>query len=202
MRTLSLSLLTCAHFLAPTMAHAGANAGASVYLSWKGQTSTDLPSPADGQVVYVNFKNLTQYKGGEVTIIWTPDSGCTESTGLAHGDLTYPTSGSCPLNRGNVVPVFDTDGPGVIRVAWANGLGASTCTSGVAVAIPFLFNGCSSVGGCFGIVSARVIDGANVQDEASISGTGLTFRGGSATDCKPGPRGRSWAKIKSIYGHK
>ena len=46
MRTLSLSLLTCAFILAPTMAHAGANAGAVAYLSWKGQTSTDLPSPA------------------------------------------------------------------------------------------------------------------------------------------------------------
>lgn len=203
MRTLSLSLLTCALLLAPTMAHAGANAGAVAYLSWKGQTSTDLPSPADGQVVYVNFKNLTDYKGGEVLLIWTPDSGCTESTGLAHGDLSYPTSGACAINRGTVVPIVAADGPGVLHVAWASDK-SSTCTSGIAVAIPFQFGGCSSEGGCLNIASALVIDGQgqNLQDVATVSGTGLTFRGGSATDCKPGPRGRSWAKIKSIYGHK
>ncbi len=200
MRRWSLSLLTCALFLAPTMAHAGANGGASVFLTWAGKTGSDLASPADRQAVQVNFKNLAAFKGGEVVLVWTPDSGCSGSAGLEHDGLSYPTSGACAINRGQVVPVIDVDDRGIIHVAWANSLGASTCTSGVGFTMPLLFDGCASAGGCIGILSARVLDNENLQDEASISGAILTFRGGSTGDCKPGPRGRSWAKIKSIYG--
>ena len=200
MRSSNLSLLTCALLLAPGLAHAGANSGASAFLTWAGKTSSDLPSPGATEKVLVNFDHLSEFKGAEVILVWTPDSGCTNSIGLEHQDLSFRTSGTCSyLNRGTPVPIITADGPGILRVAWANS-GIATCTGGVGLVIPFDFSACPSQGGCFGLASALVLDQANLVDTASLSGSGLTFRGGSATDCKPGPRGRTWAKIKSIYG--
>lgn len=203
MRNRGLSLLTCALLFAPSLAHAGANGGATAFLSWAGKTSTDLPSPTGTQNVYVNFDHIADFKGAEVVVIWTPDSGCSSNTGLSHMDLLFRTSGACTyLNRGTPVPIITDDGPGVLHVAWANSGSNSTCTSGVGLVIPFDFSSCGSQGGCMNLVSAIVLDHNNELDTVSLSGSGLTFRGGSATDCRPGPRGRTWAKIKSIYGHR
>ncbi len=208
MRKIGISLVTCALFVAPAVALAGANAGATAYLSWAGRSTSDLPSPGATQIVNVVFDRVTSFKGGEFVIVWTPDTGCTTGSGMDLASYRAPTAskGACTnLNLPGTEGISALEVSrvaGVAHYAWACPTANTSCTSGIGFSLTFDFTSCPNAGGCMGLQAVQVIDDKNEIDTVSIKGDGLTFRGGSAGDCRPGPRGRTWGKIKSIYGRR
>ena len=187
-------LAACALLCLAPLARAGANTGATASLAWSGTSATDLASPGAVQTIDVHFGHLTEFKGAEIDLVWAPEDACVQTV-----SRLFRTSASCAyLNRGTAVPIVTTDDPGHLHLAWACN-GTAQCTDGIGLQLQFDLSSCGDAAGCFGLTKALVLDGQNATDACQVTGVPLTFRGGSADYCRPGPRHTVWGKIKSIY---
>jgi hypothetical protein len=78
------------------------------------------------------------------------------------------------------VPVTTVDDPGHLHVAWANDQTNTSCTAGGnIIVLTFEYDGCEDAHGCLSLNSLTLLDGDNVEDDATISGTTATILGGS-----------------------
>lgn len=193
MRTrMVLAAIACALAVCAGSSRAQNNPNARAGLSWSASPGVlDLSSPSALPSLYVQFSGLTQFKGGEVNITWSP-AGDARSC-AAHVGTLYRTSGDCTyLNRGTSVPIVGADDPGHLHIAWANNAVAQ-CASGVGLVLQFEMDGCADFAGCFSLTAAWVLDGANSVNFCQLSNAQVTVRGGP---CGPAS---SWGKIKSLF---
>ena len=196
LRTLVLS--ACALVVVSAEAGAGANPAAQATLSWTQTGATaDIAHPAAVQSLYVRFSGLTQFKGAEVDVIWSPADA--HGTCAALAGSQFRTSADCTfLNRGTAIPIVDTDEPGRYHMAWANTL-TSQCEAGIGVVLQFDFSSCTDFAGCYALAHAFVLDDANAIDECTLVANRLTVAGGGLGSCGPESKSATWGHIKSIF---
>jgi hypothetical protein len=198
MLLLSLGLLC----LAGT-AFAGANAGASAYLSWNPTSNVTDTNAGAMNNLYVRYVAATgqtlSFKGGEIDLIWNPPGdggGCFDHIGTSYKTSSGTT---CTyLNRGNVVPVVTDDSPNHYHVAWASNSAFTGCTAGAGIQVQFETDLCADPRGCFNLTQALILDASNAVDVCAVMGPTATVGGGigfCATPVEPS----TWGKIKALY---
>ena len=203
--TLSLALATLALAAFATTTHAGANQGATAYLSWSPTALlTDQPCAAINTLyVHVSRSGGISFRGGEIDLTWDPASnglGCMDHIGTIYKTSTGTT---CTyLNRGSVVPVVTADDANHFHVAWATNTLLTSCTQGNIVVVQFESDLCTTCGACFSLNFVLLQDSASLLDTATITSGVVTLGGGGGHNCQlvTPAQPTTWGQVKSLYG--
>ena len=194
-----------ATLLCTTVAHAGSNAGAQVYLSWNPTSQVSDANPAAVNYLYiraVRSGGLT-FSGGEIAISWDPATNFA-GTCFAHIGTAYKTSSGATctyLNRGTATPIVVTDDISEFHVAWSNNAASTGCTSGAIIQVQFETDGCVQGQGCFALNYAALLDTSGRIDQATISNAIVTIGGGGSHTCDgyTPVRSTTWGAVKALW---
>ncbi len=191
-------LLSC---MIPSGALAGKNVGGKALLSWSATSQVTDIAGVETPALYVRFTNISEFKGAEVNLVWSPEGNQMDCFTVAA--VSYRTSTTCTyLNRGLIVPIVVTDEPGHYHVAWANSKCLTSCTDGAALQLLLDDTSCAATPGCFRLTQALALDCNNVVDELNVSDAVCSVNGGDGGPFCPPPdpvEPKTWGGIKALY---
>ncbi len=176
----------------------GLNFGGQAYLSWsRDATVRDITTACGDVNLYLKLSNITEIKGVEFKLIWSPDE---TTTGMVMTGAFFPTSvgTTCTyLLRGTVIQVeVEPDNGSSYAIAAAGSDITTACGFGNVGVVGLNFDG--APGGCanmpisFSLAYVKTTDHNGIVNNMSVIGA-ATIQG--ATPVAP----TTWGGVKALY---